>query len=272
MAVEFANDTTKRAGALYTDLPENIIIMPDLNGRHEVTDIEALAADIEANGQDTPVALRKNDQGLPVLIYGHRRWMAICLINKRKKPGQTKMNIVGNYYSVTEAEAFEMAIRENHNRKAPSAMDDCANINMLRKRFKYPDEAIAKIYFPEAKDETEKAAALRFVKQRGSLIELAPEAAQGVREGRVKVTTAVVLAKMTREQQREKMAQSGKVKTSDVAPPKKKAVTIKTLIAALLTDIGEGDLENTENEFIAVDRKKLRKVVLAVGIDPKTNK
>lgn len=270
MAVEFANDTTKRAGALYTDLPENILIMPELNGRHELTDIEDLAADIEKNGQSTPVAIRKNDQGQPVLIYGHRRWMAITLINSRKKPGEKKINIIGNYYAVSESEAFEMAISENHFRKAASPMDDCANITVLRKRFKYSDEQIAKIYFPEAKDDAAKATAVHFVKQRASLIELAPEAAKAVREGRIKPTAAVALAKLTKDQQRAKVSANGKIKGKDVAPQKSKAVTVRGLVEALLKDVENwADIDNTEVEYISIDRLKFKRVLTALAIDYK---
>jgi ParB-like chromosome segregation protein Spo0J len=267
MAVEFANETTKRAGALYTDFPENIVVVPELNGRHELVDIEALAADIEKNGQTTPVGLRKNDQGEPVLIYGHNRYMAICLLNKRNPDHPRK--IIGNYYSVSESEAFMMAIAENRFRKDVSPMDDCANITTLKKRFKYTDEDIAAIYFPEAKTEEEKAAGLRFVKQRASLIELAPEAAQAVREGRVKPTAAVALAKLTKDQQRLKVAAPGKLKGKDVSPAKK-TVTVRTLVEAFLKDIDDtADIDNTDVEFISVDRLKLKRVFTALGIDYK---
>jgi ParB/RepB/Spo0J family partition protein len=51
-----------------------------------------------------------------------------------------------------------------------------------------------------------------------------------------------------------------------------KTITVQTLVRAMLADLEEGDLDNVDNEYISVDRKKLRKVVLAVGIDTKTNK
>jgi ParB-like chromosome segregation protein Spo0J len=219
MAVEFANETTKRASALYSDWPENILIVPELNGRHEHTDVETLAADIAKNGQLVPVICRKNDQGLPVLVAGHRRYRAICLLNERNP--EQPMRVKFEYAAVTEVEAFSMAIRENRNRKDVSPIDDCANIITLRKRFQFTDEDIATIYFPEAKTDEEKAEALRYVKQRASLVELAPEAADAVREGRVKLTAAVGLAKLTKDQQREKVSRPGRVKVSDVAKKSK---------------------------------------------------
>ena len=215
MAVKFANETTKRACALYSDWPENILIVPELNGRHEHTDVETLAADIAKNGQLVPVICRKSDQGLPVLVAGHRRYRAICLLNERNP--EQPMRVKFEYAAVSEVEAFSMAIRENRNRKDVSPIDDCANIITLRKRFNSTDEDIAAVYFPEAKTDEEKAEALRYVKQRAFLIELAPEAADAVREGRVKLTAAVGLAKLTKDQQRETVARPGKVRVSDVA-------------------------------------------------------
>jgi ParB-like chromosome segregation protein Spo0J len=177
--------------------------------------VETLAADIAKNGQLVPVICRKNDQGLPVLVAGHRRYRAICLLNERNP--EQPMRVKFEYAAVTEVEAFSMAIRENRNRKDVSPIDDCANIITLRKRFQFTDEDIATIYFPEAKTDEEKAEALRYVKQRASLVELAPEAADAVREGRVKLTAAVGLAKLTKDQQREKVSRPGRVKVSDVA-------------------------------------------------------
>jgi len=219
VAVEFNSETVKRAGALYCDYPENILIDPVLNGRHEHTDIESLAADIEANGQNTPVILRKDDQGRPVLVAGHRRWRAVSLLNERSP--EQKRKLVGNYFSLTEAEALAMAVSENRFRQDVSPIDDASNIKIFRKRFGLADEDIAKIYFPGAKTEADKATALRFIEQRASLIELAPEAAQAVRDGRMKVTAAVALAKLSKDQQRARVAIPGKVKVADVKPVKK---------------------------------------------------
>ena len=232
MAVEFANNTTKRAGAEYRDWPENIIIMPELNGRHEHTDVEGLAADIRANEQIQPVGIRKNDQGMPVLIYGHRRWRAITLLNERY-PTERRYIKCTYTSAVSDAEAFQMAIRENRCRKDVSPVDDCANMRTLENKFGYNHEDIAKVYFPEAATEAEFAEALRYVKQRLALKELAPEAVEAVRNGRAEITAAVGLAKMTKDQQREVVAKPGKIKVKDVTkPPKAKAAPSQPVQAA----------------------------------------
>jgi ParB-like chromosome segregation protein Spo0J len=260
MAVEWASEDIKRAGALYVAFPEDITIVEELNGRHDPTDIEALAADIEANDQHTPVGLRKNDDGQPVLVYGHRRWEAVALLNK--KYPHSKRKLVGTYLSVDENGAFIAAISENRFRKDVSPIDDCANINTLRKRLKFADEDIAKVYFPEAKSKEELAAALRFVKQRGSLIELAPEAATAVREGKVKVTAAVRLAKLSKNLQREKLKeQPAKMKAKDVPAPKPKResipATMLPLVKKAIKDLLLKDLENTQYPYVEVKREPM---------------
>lgn len=271
MAVEFANDTMKRAGALYTDWPENILLSPELNGRHIHTDVESLAADIAADGQLEAVGIRKNDDGLPVLVWGHRRYRAICLLNERNPDARRK--IICTYVSGSEAEIFGMTIRENRNRMEVSPIDDAVNIRILESKFGLTHEDIAKIYFPEAQSKEKKAEALRFVTQRAALQELAPEAAQAVRDGRVKITAAVALAKLTKTQQREKVSGNGKVKTADVTPvtSKKTAKPADTSNLALyaaeaLASAVDGWLEDATDEAekkLIAAHKAYRKLIPA---------
>jgi ParB-like chromosome segregation protein Spo0J len=215
MAVTFTGEIG-RADAVYSAFPEEIVVIPELNGRHEHTDVEALASDIEANEQLQPVSCRKDDQGRPVLVYGHRRYRAICLLNERNPKSPRK--IFFTYKKLTEGEAFVAAIGENRFRKDVSPIDDAANIEILRRKFGKTDEEIARIYFPEALPLD--PAPLKFVKDRAALIELAPEAAQAVRDGRMKLTAAVALSKLSREQQKKKVAKAGRIKGKDIKAPK----------------------------------------------------
>jgi len=204
MAVTFANETTKRTSTLVADYPENILIDPELNGRVDTTEVETLAADIEANGQHTPCKIRKNDKGQPVLVFGHRRWRAVKLINQRRaKEGKTLIRLECAYDTLTDEQAFHAAITENRFRKENTPMDDCHNIGVWQKRFKKSMEEIAEIYFPEATKADEKATALKRVKDRAALVELAPEAAIAVRKGEVKVTAAVQLSRLSKDKQKE---------------------------------------------------------------------
>lgn len=216
MAVSFVGEIG-RAETTYSAYPEEIVVVPELNGRHEHTDVETLAADIEKNEQLQPVICRKNDAGNPVLVFGHRRYRAICLLNERNPKSPRK--VIFTYKKYSEAEAFIAAIGENRFRKDVSPIDDAANIELLRRKFGNTDDEIARVYFPEAITEEELKQALRFVKDRAALIELDPAAAQAVRDGRIKITAAVALSKLSREQQRKKVAKSGKIKGKDIKAP-----------------------------------------------------
>lgn len=262
MAVEFVTDT-KRGDALYRAWPEDLVILPELNGRHENTDVEELAADIHKNGQDVPIIIRKDDEGRPVLVAGHRRYRAVCLLNE--KYPENRRPLICRYKNLNDVEAFQATIRENRFRRDVSPIDDATNINILKTRFGLTDEDVAAIYFPEAKGGKMLEDALRFVKNRSALIELSPEAAQAVREGRVKITAAVALSKLTKVQQRKKVETLGKVKVSDVLTPKapkepKAAKSDKELLRkvhALLEDVVGGMLEDEEVEYIEIERKLL---------------
>ena len=217
MAVSFVGEIG-RAETTYSAYPEEIVVIPELNGRHEHTDVETLAADIEKNEQLQPVVCRKNDAGNPVLVFGHRRYRAICLLNERNPKSPRK--VIFTYKKYSETEAFIAAIGENRFRKDVSPIDDAANIELLRRKFGKTDGEIARVYFPEAITEEELKQALRFVKDRAALIELDPVAAQAVRDGRIKITAAVGLSKLSREQQRKKVAKTGKIKGKDIKAPK----------------------------------------------------
>jgi ParB-like chromosome segregation protein Spo0J len=261
MAVSFTTGMG-RSGALYVDFPENILVEPDLNGRHEHTDIEQLAADIEKHGQMLPVGIRKNDDGKPVLVFGHRRYRAVSFLNERNPSNPRKL--ICTYTDLNPTEAFIAAIGENRFRREVSPIDDAANIGLLRRLFAKTDEDIAAIYFPEANSEAERAAALKFVKDRAKLMELVPEAAQAVREGRLKITAAMGLAKLTKNQQRANAAVMGteRIKGRDINPapkaPKPVALTDESLINAVLALVESVDLDDLRNDnaLIAVRRRQ----------------
>lgn len=261
MAVNFSTETT-RGDALYRVWPEDIVVIAELNGRHENTDIEELAADIHKNGQDNPCLIRKDDEGRPVLVAGHRRYRAVCLLNERYP--EQRRPLTCRYKVLSDIESFQATIRENRFRRDVSPVDDATNIKILRDRFSLTEEDIARVYFPEAADEK----ALNWVRQRIALIELAPEAAEAVREGRVKMTAAVELSKLTKKQQREKVQKPGIIKVSDVKPSK---VTIEPKVLlrkvkTILEDVIGGMLEDEETEYIEIDRKLLLDLAKYVGV------
>jgi ParB family chromosome partitioning protein len=272
MAVTFNNATTKRTSTLVVDYPENILLDPEINGRVEVTSVEDLAADIEKNGQNTPALIRKNDKGQPVLVTGHRRWRAVKLINERraKNGGGALVQLECRYEQLTDEEAFTATISENRFRKDVTAVDDAHNIAVLQKRYKRTIEDIAAIYFPEAGSDEAKAEAVRWVKNRVALQELAPEAEQAVRDGEVKITAAVQLAALSKDQQREVIAASkakgenlkGKtrVKVSTIkaakghkAPAPGKKAAAKAAPAPVAPKVASSVYEAAEGLAVAVD-------------------
>lgn len=232
MAVQFNVEHTRSSE--YRLFPENITIRPDLNGRHELPDIEWLVQDILRQGQIVPVTIR-SDGGTPVLTAGFSRWRAISEINKRKL-APVKMQIRCTYMQCSEQEGFLGNISENRFRNNTTILDDAHNIKRLLKQYAMTEEQIAAIYFPTAENAEDKKKALRFVKQRASLASLTKEAEQAVRQGRLKESATVAIAKLSEQQQREVLKNStGKIKTSAVKPSQKTAsVDIKTQIREVI--------------------------------------
>jgi ParB-like chromosome segregation protein Spo0J len=244
----FSTEAIKRSVSLYAASTKDIILPPlALSGRKDYAeaDIASLAADIHKRGQDTPVMVRKNDAGLPVLVYGRRRFLAVKYLNEKLRGPQDKEVQLQCKYesSMSDEEALIAAISENRFRKDVNDMDHCHNIAGLMKRYKFTVEDVADIYFPEAADGKAKTDAARWVRERASLAELAPEAAQAVRDGEIKITSAKQLAKMPKDEQRKVIAAKStvagksRVKVADVkkakpapAPAKKQPASAPTPI------------------------------------------
>lgn len=264
MAIDFTVPHT-RTGE-YRLLPENITTRSELNGRFETPDIEWLINDMLAHGQHTPVVIR-NEGGLAVLVAGFSRWRAVSEINKRgltPKPMQLRCTAV----KCNEVEAFLLNISENRFRNPTTPLDDAHNMKRLLK-WGYTEDQIAEVYFPTAKSAKELAEARAFVKERVTLIGLAPEAEAAVREGRVTAPAAKAIAKLNAEQQRAAVAKEGTIERSDVVPAKPKVPKPPPKDAELLRRLGvmlddiEGMLTSPEYlndpkfDYIEVDRKHL---------------
>ena len=127
MAVDFKTEHTRTSEYLF--LPSDIKINPELNGRHELPDIEWLIGSMVSSGQLQPVLIG-NDGGTPILYAGHSRWRAALEINKRKLTlAPFKLRCV--YFKGSETDAFLATIRENRDRNATTAIDDAHNIAKL---------------------------------------------------------------------------------------------------------------------------------------------
>lgn len=264
MAVQFASEHSRTSE--YRFYPEDIVINPELNGRHEMPDIEWLITDILAQGQSTPVAIRK-DGPHAVLIAGFSRWRAISEINRRGL-APTKLQLRCTYKQCTEAEAFLINISENRFRNPTTALDDAHNIKRLLNVYAMTEEQVAGFYFPTAKTEPELKAARKFVKERVALIPLGSEAAAAVRSGRVTPTAAVAIAKLSEAQQREVLERNeGKIERKDVVPPAAPKVKVQGIGRdpellrrswVVLEDVAGILMDDDCPEYIEVSRDLLR--------------
>lgn len=232
MPVTFTESAIKRTEGQWTALPEDIDLLPELNGRHDLPNIEWLIQSIMTVGQLQPVPIRKTG-GRPVLTAGYSRWRAISEINKRKMTPEP-LRLICTFKTHTDKQAFIATIHENIVRNATTPMDDAYNIQKLVNVFQMPMEEIADTYRSSA----------AWVKDRLSLLEVAPEVEEAIREGRVKPTAAVAIAKLGRAAQKALVAKPGNVTTADVkaATPKPEPKAAKaSLRDAVKAMLGECD-------------------------------
>lgn len=214
MAVSFNVEHSRTSE--YRLLPQHVTIIPSLNGRHEIPDVEDLITDILANGQIVPVTIR-NDGGKPVLVAGFSRWRAISEINKRKLTA-LPLQLRCTYVQCSESEAFVANISENRFRRDVTPVDDAHNIKRLLNKYAMTEEQVVGVYFPQLKGSDDKAAlrdALKWVKARIALIDLTPEAEKAVRSGQVAPNAAAIIAKMSAEHQREVVSSGKRVSKKD---------------------------------------------------------
>lgn len=218
MPVTFADSDIKRVEGQWTALPEDLDLLPELNGRHTLPDIEPLIASILAVGQLQPVPIRKTG-GRPLLTAGYSRYRAIEEINRRKLTADP-LRLICTFKTHTDKQAFIATIHENHVRNVSTPMDDAYNIQKLLQVFQVPMEEIADTY----------RATLQWVKDRLVLLEVAPEVETAIRENRIKAPAAVKLAKLSRDVQKAVVSKPGKVTAGDVkaATPKSAPAPVKS--------------------------------------------
>lgn len=259
MAVDFTDKDSYSRTSEYLWEPSALIIKPKLNGRHDLPDIEWLIKDIAENGQLEPVIIR-NDGGKPVLSAGFSRWRAIMEINKRKLT-TVPLKIRCSYFKGDEIDGFKVAIRENRFRNQTTPLDDAYNIAQL-KRWGQTESEIAELYQQEVK----------WVRSRERLVELAPEAKEALKAGRLKAPAAAKLARMSAAAQKEAVAGEGKVKLpkKPTSKPSEKIMTVKREVRhKTLLEIEE--LLAEQEVWNPASRAKILKLIheLAVKCGPK---
>jgi ParB-like chromosome segregation protein Spo0J len=216
-------------------LPEDIVIPEALNGRHVLPEIEWLIKDILANGQHTPVVIRK-DGGKPVLCAGFSRYRAVSQINKQRKAGEPPLQLRCTYSQSDEREGFLLAISENHQRNSLTDLDYAYNIKLLMKKYAMTEEQVALVYFPGAADKKLNEA-IKFVRQRAALINLSKAAEAAMIEGRLKGSAARAIAKLSADQQKEAIE---KAPTGKITAPNNGRVPLRS---ALKQVIATGKME-----------------------------
>jgi ParB/RepB/Spo0J family partition protein len=206
MAVNFS-EPIKRSGEEWAPYPEQLVIAPELNGRHESPDIEPLIQSILELGQ-LQLCLTRREGGKMVLAAGFNRWRAVSEINRRKlTPEPLRLKCV--YRELNEKQAFLANIAENHVRNATTPMDDAYNIQRLINVYQMSKDEVSKTY----------GMSLSWVVGRLDLIEATPAVEAQIRKGTIKGPAARTIAKLSKEQQSNlaKIAEEkGKVTPADI--------------------------------------------------------
>ncbi len=227
MAVNF-DEPIKRSGEEWRPFPEQLVISPELNGRHDPPDIEPLLQSIRQLGQ-LQLCLVRREGGKMVLAAGFRRWCAIRIMNERgywKEDGKSEpYRVRCSFNEMSEKQAFLANISENHCRKETTPMDDAYNIQRLYSVYQMSDEEVCAIYQEN----------VVWIKGRLQLIEATPALEKVIRSGSIKATQAKVIAKLAKGAQ-ERLAAiaeaKGKVTAEDIAqetgkPAKKRPTDVQ---------------------------------------------
>lgn len=202
MAVAFEVEGTRTSEYLF--LPENLEVHPELNGRHDIPDIQSLIDSILEHGQLQPVTIRRT-AGMPVLVAGFSRWRAVSEINKQKLT-QKPLALRCSYTQLTEKQAFLANIEENRVRNATTPMDDAYNLQRLVNVYQLTEQECADAY----------RCSVSWIKGRLALLEASPEAEKAIRSGRVKGPAVKAIAKLKKEQAA-KLPAEGKITAADIA-------------------------------------------------------
>jgi ParB-like chromosome segregation protein Spo0J len=258
MAVAFPGTRTSE----YRIDPREIVIKPELNGRHELPEIESLIADMLSKpdghtykGQTTPVIIRK-DGTKPVLVAGHRRLRAVLEINKRKLDGDPWM-LRCSYMQLTEVEALAVAVSENREREGVTPTDEAYCIKQfLRLGKDHEWIAIHGGFFPKLSaasltenDRKEVKKAIAWVKKREKLLGLVPEAEKALSEGKLKPSAAEHLAELESEKQRE-LVKKETTTSKDIAKAsgKPEKLTLKQVREHIDDAISDGEVNDIKLE------------------------
>lgn len=241
MAVAFTTDHTRTSEYLFD--PKELIVKPELNGRHEAPDIEELIADIVRRGQLEPGVVR-NDGGKAVLSAGFSRWRAIMEINKRKlTPVPLAFRAI--FRKGNELDGFLANISENRFRKQTTQLDDAYNVKRLED-WGQTEEQIAEIYLTDVK----------WVRKMLKLVAMDPAAQKAVASGKIKSSAIAAVSKLTTEEQRKVVKDAG---TGNVKVPRKKSESTKPSAKQFREVISTWATDTTVNESVRYFAEQVEK-------------
>lgn len=189
MAVAF--NLARRGVSEHNYFPEEITVNEEMNGRHELPDIEWLIESILAHGQMQPIVIRK-EQGNPVLTAGFSRWRAVAAINERGLGKGGRIPLRCSYTAMNEEQAFIANIEENRVRNQTTPIDDAYNIQRLMNVYRKSELDVAEIYHEST----------AWIRSHLDMIELVPEAQEAIAEGRIKDSAAKAIGKLSKSLQR----------------------------------------------------------------------
>ncbi len=229
MAVDF-KDVDLVRGTVYHLRTQDLIIKPELNGRHVLPNITWLKESIREQGQTVPVGIRR-EAGRPVLSWGLSRFRAICEVNE-SLPEDKQLRISCVYAPGNELDGFLGNLLENRFRNDVLPIDDAYNIKRLVS-YGWDIPKIAAFY-----KDTEK-----WVRDRLALVELCPEAQAALTGGTLKPRAAIEIAKLAADQQRKRLEKGGKITAAGLkaeATGKARKPTAAKIIKILRAVIDEG--------------------------------
>jgi ParB-like chromosome segregation protein Spo0J len=196
--------------------PRSIEILPEYNGRKNLKPIDNLLREFPDPkiGQLVDVIITKRE-GRPVLLAGHRRWRAAIQLTEEKKGpfegGVFKLRCKN--FSGTPLECYIVTLKENQ-REPTDPDDDADNISRLIHNFSMSEEDIAiRVYNWRTLDGKPD---VKRVRDTLALADLAPEALDALKSGKLKPTAAVALAKLSAKVQREKIASGEKLTVASI--------------------------------------------------------
>ncbi len=195
---------------LFSVFPEHIVVVPKENGRVEggygQEDTVALAEIILAEGQQTPVEVRRIEDHKIQLVFGYGRHAAISYVNKVLRP-DNPMQVLCRVVDCNPEEAFIRNLSENLNRKGTTPIDDAHNQRRLREEYGWTEARIGAFY--------DKSVA--YLSQLRKLPGLAKDIQDGVKAGNIPIEAALLVTELPASEHKEAVTEATNVETGKVS-------------------------------------------------------